>query len=131
MAELTLEPYAAVQHWTIGQAGLAPEALLKEYLETLARKCQAAENAVIGHIKALALFPDGKYLRASVVAAHLPATLDGAVPPGCAAMEVTLNVLVYGLPAHQAAAFTQGSADEMTQKYPLAIETVRTAAHPF
>lgn len=139
MAELTLEPYAAVQRWTIRPAGLEAgpslEGLLKQYLEALAAACQAVENTVIGHIKALALFPDGKYLRLSAVAAHLPATLDGAAPPGCTSLEVTLNVLVYGLPAGQAQAITQAAAQALVQQYPLTIEFVRpahpgTARHP-
>jgi hypothetical protein len=126
MAELILEPYSVVQHWTIGQPGVQPEVVLKDYLEALAVNCLAAEGCVIGHIKALALFPNKEYLRVSVVAAHLPATIDGAAPPDCAGLEVTLNVLVYGLTRSQVEEITLAAKEALTRRHPLQITMART-----
>ncbi len=110
MAELTLEPYAVVQHWRLAEAAGHWETILAEYLQTVAERCVASGPAVIGHIKALALFPEGQYLRLSVVAPHLPATVTGQVPPGCAALDLTLNVLVYGLDRTRIEQITQDAA---------------------
>lgn len=123
MAELSLEPYSAVQRWRLSPAAGSPEALLAEYLETLARRCQAAGECVIGHIKALALFPERGYLRVSVVAADLPATLDGAAPPGCDRLEVTLNVLVYGLPRERIAQIVRQTAQSLAQERQIEVST--------
>ena len=121
MAELILEPFSAVQRWVLPQAGAPPEAILKDFLEAMARNCQAAGECVIGHIKALVLFPDQGYLRVSVVAAHLPATIDGAAPPGCTSLEVTLNVLVYGLERGRIEQITQQTARQVAGKWHLEI----------
>jgi hypothetical protein len=121
VAELILEPFSVVQRWTLPQTGLQPEAALKEYLEALARNCQAAGDCVIGHIKALALFPERGYLRVSVVAAHLPASIDGAAPPGCTELEVTLNVLVYGLERERIEQITRHTAQSLAQKWQIEI----------
>jgi hypothetical protein len=97
MDELILEPYAAVLRWHLPAAGDRWEAILAGYLETLAQRCHASGRCVIGHIKALALFPGGGYLRLSVTAPHLPASVEGQVPPGCTQLDLTLNLIVYGL----------------------------------
>jgi hypothetical protein len=97
MAELILEPYAVSQHWSLPQADSKWEALLCEYLESLARRCNEAGLCVIGHIKALALFPDGGYVQVSVVSPRLRANVKGSVPTNCTELELALNVIVYGL----------------------------------
>jgi len=70
---------------------------LAKFLESIARRCEASGPSVIGHIKALALFDDHRYLRASVVSSRHPADLEGKPPGEFRQMEITLNVLVYGL----------------------------------
>jgi hypothetical protein len=99
MNDLLLEPYAVQQRWQMPAplAGRDWETLLASYLAKLAHACAAAGPSVIGHIKALALFSDGGYLRVSAVSAIHPPTTDGWVPAGLAELSVTLNVLVYGL----------------------------------
>ena len=97
MAELILEPYAVSQHWHLPHADGKWEVLLGEYLETLARRCTEAGPCVIGHIKALALFADSGYVQISVVSTTLPAQVKGHVPAGCTELELSLNVIVYGL----------------------------------
>lgn len=97
MAELILEPYSVVQHWNLPGADGHWESILGEYLHTIAVRCTAAEKCVIGHIKALSIFPDEGFLRVSVIAANIPASIEGTVPSGCTDLELTLNVLIYGL----------------------------------
>ena len=99
MSDLVLEPYAVQQRWQMPAplSGRDWPALLAAYLASLARACSEAGPCVIGHIKALALFPDGGYLRVSVVSSTHPPTTDGQAPDGVAELAVTLNVLVYGL----------------------------------
>jgi hypothetical protein len=95
--ELTLEPYTVVQHWHLPDADGQWESILREYLQRIVQRCTAAGTCVIGHIKALSIFSDKTNVRVSVVAAHIPANLDGRVPSGCTDLDLTLNVLVYGL----------------------------------
>jgi len=116
MAELRLEPYAVVRHWQLPGPEGRWEAILAEYLQTLAERCVESGQAVIGHIKTLACFPGGKYLRLSVVAADLPATVDGAAPCGCTSMDLTLNVLVYGLEWGMIEKIVQETSRQLTEK---------------
>lgn len=97
MDELTLEPYTVVQHWHLPDADGQWESILMEYLQRIAQRCTAVGKCVIGHIKALSIFSDNTYVLVSVVAAQIPANLEGRVPAGCTELELTLNVLVYGL----------------------------------
>jgi hypothetical protein len=126
MSAPVLEPYATRQRWQSGESlpGAVWQALFAEYLAALACACDAAGPCVIGHIKALALFDNSDYVRVSAVsAAHAP-TVDGCVPDGLSAVPLTLNVLVYGLPAatlhdltwETAAALAQGRAVTVSEE---------------
>lgn len=117
MAELTLEPYATVQSWHLPAADGHWEEILLEYSQTLAQRCAAAGNCVIGHIKALALFSEGSYFRVSAVAANIPASMEGKVPPGCTDLDLTLNVLVYGLERTLIEQITRETAAEFTNQW--------------
>ena len=128
MSELALEPYASQQRWQMPAplAGRDWRELLVAYLAELARACAAAPagppggprptgsaGALIGHIKLLALFPGGGYLRASAVSpVHRPTT-DGQVPDGLAQLSLTLNVLVYGVPREVLAALARDTASAL------------------
>jgi len=124
----TLEPYATQQRWQADEPlpGEAWQALLVAYLAALARACAAAGPCVIGHIKALALFESGEYLRLSAVSAAHPPTVNGCVPDGLATISLSLNVLVYDLPAailhdltwRTAAALAQGRVLTVTEDAP-------------
>ena len=126
MSTPALEPYATQQRWQAGEPlpGAAWQSLLADYLAALARACAAAGPCVIGHIKALALFDTGDYLRISAVSATHEPTVDGCVPDGLSALSLALNVLVYGLPAARLQALTwetvvvlaQGSAVAVTEE---------------
>ena len=97
MADLILEAYAVSQRWRFSPKGPNWESLIVEYLETIARTCMDFDNCVIGHIKALALFPGGGYLQVSAINPELPVGVKGCAPPGCTELTLTLNVIVYGL----------------------------------
>lgn len=117
MADLTLKPYAVVQHWTLPGVEGRWEAIIGEYLQTIAQRCSTAGQSVIGHIKALALFPDNSYLRVSVIAPNIPASIDGKVPSGCSHLEITLNVLVYGLERVVIEQITRETAHEAANQW--------------
>ena len=55
MAELTPEHYAVNQRWRLREAEVNWKALISEYLETIAHRCDESGTCIIGRIKA-----DGK-----------------------------------------------------------------------
>lgn len=116
MDELILVPCAVVQSWHLPDANGHWESILGEYLQTIAQRCISAGKCVIGHIKALSTFPDQSYLRISVVAANIPATVEGKAPAGCIDLELTLNVLVYGLERTAIEQITRETAGEIANQ---------------
>jgi hypothetical protein len=117
MAELILEHYAVNQRWSFFGDAAKWETLITEYLETLARRCHETQKCIIGHIKALALFPDGGYLRVSVVSPTVAAGVEGGVPMGCTELVLTLNVIVYGLERELLERITRETVDHLTKKW--------------
>ncbi len=116
MAELILEPYAVNQRWRLFGDADKWDTLISEFLEMLARRCHETGKGIIGHIKALALFPDGGYLRVSVVSPNLPAGMEGTVPANCTELVLTLNVIVYGLERDLLERLTRETADLLSAK---------------
>ena len=116
MDELTLEPYAVVQRWHLPDTDGQWESILGDYLQRIAQRCTAAGKCVIGHIKALSTFSHQSYLRVSVVAANIPATVEGKVPVGCIDLELILNVLVYGLERTAIEQITRETANEIASQ---------------
>lgn len=112
MDELIFEPYAVVQRWKLSSPDQPWNEILSEYLLALAKECTRPKVSVVGHIKAMALFQDKSFLRISAIAADRPVTIEGQVPDGLTELELTLNVLVYGLPW----TVLQQSTDHVTQK---------------
>jgi hypothetical protein len=130
VAELVLEPYAVVQRWHLPGADGHWEAILAEYLQTLAQRCSASRQTVIGHIKTLALFSDQGYLRISVVAPNRPASIEGKTPPGCIDLELTLNVLVYGLERTEIERITHAAANEVANRWKGVVDHNRNQSQP-
>jgi len=137
----SLEPYALQQRWTLPRT-LAPAewaAMFSEYLAGLARMCAEAgghasgdapaARVVIGHIKLLALFDGGEYLRVSVVSPRHGATVTGGARPGLSEMPVTLNVLVYGLPNARLAELTAAAAAEVAGRWDATVENLPLPHH--
>jgi len=114
MDGLILEPYSARLQLN------APEELphvqwatvLTDLFDNLAARCDQTGATVIGHIKALARFPRGRFFRISVVAAEYPATIEGSPPARYRQLELTLNVIVYGLARNQLAKILKSAIAE-------------------
>jgi len=117
VADLILEPYAVNQQWRFKSADVPREDSIAEYVEAIARSCEEAGECVVGHIKALALFPDGGLFQVSVVAPHLPASKSGSVPPPCADLTLSLNVIVYGLERTVLERIVWEAADNVTKQW--------------
>lgn len=117
MEELILEPYAIVQHWHLPGANPDWCAFLEAYLGTLAQNCARAGPCLIGHIKALVLFEPRAYLRASIVAPGRPVTFEGRAPAGLSQIELTLNVIVYGLKRELLAKITAATARQIAVEW--------------
>ena len=116
MDELILEPYVVVQHWHLPDANGNWESILGSYLQSIAQRCTTVGKCVIGHIKALSIFPDKSYLRISVVAMNIPASVEGKVPADCTDLELNLNVLVYGLERTTIEKITRQTANEIASQ---------------
>ncbi|MDR3573233.1 MAG: hypothetical protein P4L50_05205 [Anaerolineaceae bacterium] len=133
MAELILEPYAVTQHWRLpaGAVGGDWVLLLCEYLQSLAQKCaSSSKTCVIGHIKALALFPNNAYIQISVVSPTHPASLQGSVPAGYSELSLSLNVIVYGLEYEQIESLTNETALQLAQSWKGEVTTEKTGQRP-
>ena len=115
MADLIFEPYAARLLWQMPEDGepAAWDLILAEYINTLAQRCGGQKECLIGHIKGLATFPDGGFLRVNAVSAAHPADLAGRVPEGCTELSFTLNVLVYGLSRETLSRLVRNAADQV------------------
>ena len=121
MVELTLEPYSAVQHWSLSDPNIRCEDILAAYLQTLAQRLYIPGQSVIGHIKALALFSQEGFLSMSVVAPDHPATIKGEIPPGCTELELTLNILVYGMKHSSIEKIDQETARDVSERWQVRI----------
>jgi hypothetical protein len=80
-------------------------------------RCAETGKGMIGHIKALVLFPDGGYLRVSVISPTLPAGVEGSVPANCSELILTLNVIVYGLGRDALEHLARETADHLNKKW--------------
>lgn len=97
MDGMKLEPFAVLQSWHFPDVNGQWETIFGEYLQAIAQHCTNQGECVVGHIKALSTFSDQQYLRISVIAPNIPAIIEGEAPAGCMELDLTLNVLVYGL----------------------------------
>jgi hypothetical protein len=131
MAELILEPYAVSQRWRLpAGADGRWEIFLAEYLENLARRCAEHEGCVIGHIKAVALFPGRGYVQVSAVSHKLPAQVNGRVPSGCVELSLSLNVIVYGLNYERLERLTRATAADLAAKWKGEMKIEATSHRP-
>ncbi len=117
MAELIFEPFAARLRWTLPEPndGQAWSRVIATYLETLAERCDESRPSLIGHIKAFALLPGG-YLRVNVTSASA-ADVEARATEPCVELTLTLNVLVYGLPAEALASLATKTATEVASTF--------------
>lgn len=135
MTDLHLHPLAARLTWRF-PAPLAPDAcaaLLADAVGAVARACQAAGPAVIGHIKALAVLPGGGYLRASAISATHPVDFEAHQASGEALAElaVTLNAIVYGLSPEVIGGIIAGQIGQLVEARggSMHVETISESHH--
>jgi hypothetical protein len=117
MTEPILEPYAVNVRWTTSAPVLSWEGLIADYFEAIARRCQEMGPCVIGHIKGLAIFDEGGYLRISVVSSDRPADLEGRAPPETTSLLLSLNVIVYGIGRDTLERISREEVHRMTEKW--------------
>ena len=117
MKPLDLEPFAARLRWRLLEPRSISEwkILAGVFLECVAAHCGEDPACVIGHIKSLATFPEGGYLRSSVVTTRRPADVEaeGELPETCPELVFSLNVLVYGLPSQFIHDFVEACASKV------------------
>lgn len=134
MTAPSLSPYAARLRWYFATAQAADQwqALVATFLEDLAAACVAGEMHVIGHIKALALLPDGGFLRASTISARHPAdvAIERAGDRPCSELELALNVLVYGLAWTEAHQLVKASAQQVAADRGAVVEQLAPSPGP-
>lgn len=133
MAEMILEPYAVNQQWRLSDPNDTWEDKIREYLETLARRCDETGKCVIGHIKALAIFPNGAYVRGSVISPKYAAQIEGNAPQECRALTLALNLIVYGLERAQLEQITRETAFELAQRWhaEVTIDTILSSPNKY
>jgi len=117
MDDLKLEPYALVLNFTFPEIENRWEELLSHFLIDIAKESTKSGKAVVGHIKTLTTFSDNQFFRMSVIALDIPPTTEGQIPPDSTELEITLNVLVYGIPETKIEEITRSKANEIAQKW--------------
>jgi hypothetical protein len=130
VSKLHLHPLAATLHWQLPTVlpveGWA--SLLKDYVSALAGACESTGPVVIGHIKALALLPDGGFVRASAISATHPvdAEIQAKNNDELQELALTVNVIVYGLPFDIARKIVIENAQKLIEIHSgnLVIETI-------
>jgi len=131
---LTLEPYAARLRWRFAeeQPLVRWQALFSAFFDKVGQATDAAGPYVIGHIKGLALLPGGGFVRGSKVSAGYPSDVEvhGADAAACAELEMSLNVLVYGLPLTRARRIVAEVGQELARQWDVALEVVAAGQDP-
>lgn len=117
MDDLKLEPYAVVLNFAFPDIQDKWEELLSRFLISIAIETTKPERAVIGHIKTLAVFPGNRFFRMSVIAPNIPLTTEGEIPFGRTELEITLNVLVYGISKNEIEKITRSKADGIATEW--------------
>jgi len=99
MSGARLAAVALRQVWRLPKArpGREWQRPLEELVAAVALDCEAAGAVVIGHVKALAAWPEGGYVRASAVDTRHGPSAESTAMGVARESELTLNVLVYGL----------------------------------
>jgi len=138
MAQLNLHPCAVQMTW-LSDGPLTDrewENALSNFFTNLGENCIAGGGTLIGHIKGVATVAGSTCLQLSLVSLQQPVSVDGSVPGATDQLQMTLNVLVFGMSAddvlsalhktrNQAATVWQGDIDfewlPAAQEYPVAL----------
>jgi len=121
MADLTFEPYSTIIHFHAPDHFDAWREMLSEFIHLLAQKCTRI-GSVIGHIKALALFEGQRFIQLSAVSRKHPVTVQGAVPEGQGKLDLTLNILVFGLAHDIIEQIAVKTTDEVSAQWNVKVE---------
>jgi hypothetical protein len=97
--------------------------VLEHLVAGVAKDCDDAGALLIGHVKAFAALADG-YVRASAVDATHPPTSEARASAPSAGVDLTLNVLVYGLTSEAARSIAQDSLARIAADDQITIDTI-------
>ncbi|MBN1374998.1 MAG: hypothetical protein JXA01_02460 [Dehalococcoidia bacterium] len=119
--ELKLEPFASRLRWQFARKQSLEywQALFEDLLEQLAQACNAGNPKLIGHIKCVALLPDGGFLRGSKISMHYASDMEIKTEKSISynTLVLSLNMLVYGLSIFEARHILQETALFIAQKW--------------
>ena len=138
MAQLNLHPCAVQMTWLSDGllTGGEWENAMRNFFTKLGENCIDGGATLIGHIKGVATVAGSPCLQLSLVSLNQPVSVDGTVPDATNKLQITLNVLVFGISAddvlsalhksrNQATALWQGDIDfewlPAAKEYPVAI----------
>ena len=101
MAQLSLHPCAVQMSWLSDGPlnGRDWENVLRNFFIKLGENCIDGGATLIGHIKGIATVADSPCLQLSLVSLNQPVSVDGSVPDATHKLQMTLNVLVFGISA--------------------------------
>jgi len=101
MAQLNLHPCAVQMTWLSDGPlnGGDWENALRNFFTRLGEGCMDAGGTLIGHIKGIATVAGSPYLQLSLVSLNQPVSVDGSIPDATNELQITLNVLVFGISA--------------------------------
>jgi hypothetical protein len=97
--------------------------VLERLVAGVAEGCDDAGALLIGHIKAFAALADG-YVRASAVDATHPPTSEARASAPATGIDLTVNVLVYGLPDEAARRVAEDSLARLAADDHITIGTI-------
>jgi hypothetical protein len=121
MADLTFEPYSTTIHFHVPVHFDRWQEVLPEFIHTLAQKCTRI-GTVIGHIKALSLLDNQGFIRLSAVDRNHPVSLEGKVPTDCQQLDLSINILVFGLSHEIIEQIAVQATDEVSKKWNVKVE---------
>ena len=101
MAQLSLHPCAVHMTW-LSEGPLTGgewENTLCDFFTRLGNNCITAGGTLIGHIKGVATLAGSPCLQLSLVSLKQPVSIDGSLPDATNKLQMTLNVLVFGMSA--------------------------------
>ncbi|MCP4576209.1 MAG: hypothetical protein GY846_08000 [Deltaproteobacteria bacterium] len=74
--------------------------IIGKFFQGIAKRCETdPQDVIIGHIKGLALFAEGKHLRVSVISSSYLPEFEASADLEEDSVPLSINVIVYGLSA--------------------------------
>lgn len=119
MAQLNLQPCAVQMNWLSNEplTGSEWENLLCKFLNDLGKNCIVNGGSLVGHIKGNATVAGSPCLQLSLVSLNQPVFVGGSVPDGSNELQITLNVLVFGISADGLTAAINTSHDQTLKSW--------------